>query len=572
MELPRYFTDIRLVNKLCNKRVRQVRENRRRRFLQALASDQEKSEVRSVDKELNSLLPPRRIWSHFRPRQKERRDVKEDQTRLLAKNMARYVLRELKRSQPRFAWVRRLKEFLNTVRFKALGWKPGHQYKRLRVIAVHKVGNKFRAITLYSLMDSLVVSGFACYLRDAIEPILGDYNFAFRAASGSGDGRVVPTHHKAFDELRKFRLREKGRLWVAECDIKGFFDAVPHQTVYNALNAIRSELNGALDIRFDDFLNSFLTCYNYDDIVSEAKESLSGKIKNPEFPKPSKTTKTSGFANSKIGIPQGSSLSCVLANLVLILPDRAARRSLGPDGLYIRYCDDIIISHREKKNCRDALSSYINALSDAKLPWHPLEEIKSYKGAFRRKYWESKSKATYEWSSEGIPWIGFVGYQARYDGKVRIRHSSIIKERKKQDAVAFEFGRQLLLLERKAKSNGKQVCLRSRFAIRYRVVMHLLSIGVGYPRGRQVKPAQNSISWSNGFEIVKKEPDNDLTSLRILDRGRTNTIRKVDRLLHHAIKRGFLTFPQHNDSNKVHAGGQTKINLTAFVIIFVVIG
>ena len=70
-------------------------------------------------------------------------------------------------------------------------------------------------------------------------------------------------------------------------------------------------------------------------------------------------------------------------------------------------------------------------LAKLKLPFHePLKKIE-----YNKEFWDKKSKYPYCWGPKYkgiVPWIGFLGYQIRYDNIIRVRRLSINKELKKQ--------------------------------------------------------------------------------------------------------------------------------------------
>ena len=98
----------------------------------------------------------------------------------------------------------------------------------------------------------------------------------------------------------------------------------------------------------------------------------------------------------------------------------------------------MIIMHPDKSICVNALEIYKTSIEDNYLLYHTPKKIINYsiqKNAIA--FWKSKSKEPFFWGNkhageENIPWVAFVGYQIRYDGKIRIRKDSLQKEIKKQ--------------------------------------------------------------------------------------------------------------------------------------------
>ena len=50
-------------------------------------------------------------------------------------------------------------------------------------------------------------------------------------------------------------------------------------------------------------------------------------------------------------------------------------------------------------------------------------------------------------------------------------------------------------------------------------MMHLISIGIGYPSQPLIWPLPNGVCWASGFRLLREEKG-DLALLKTLDRGR----------------------------------------------------
>ena len=76
------------------------------------------------------------------------------------------------------------------------------------------------------LADRVILSRMTAYVRDRLEGVLSDRCYSFRR------DRDV-THQLAVKRLQEFRERfPAGSLFVAECDIKKFFDSISHEVVH----------------------------------------------------------------------------------------------------------------------------------------------------------------------------------------------------------------------------------------------------------------------------------------------------------------------------------------------------
>lgn len=391
-----YFTDARLVLRLCRMRLNLARENRRRQFLDGLFG----TAGHSPPRRLQRLLPPRRHWSPFNPT-KAQRQHGVDKPALIAGNMARHVLRELDLPTARYRWVGRLRALLDSVQSQANTWAAGTHYRPARVVPIPKGqpgnGQKYRIITVCGLEESLLSAGFGAWLRDWSEPALRPSALAFRATPASGGAPT--THHDAVREIVEYR---QGRsvaepLWCAECDIQGFFDAVYHHSLQAGLRAFQARLPQPLAPDVESFLESFLAGYDYDRALDQARNKLHAQgITHPIFSQPRSAVTALGWAEppGPVGIPQGAFASCVFANILLTEADEQVEQALGSEGLYLRYCDDIVIVHPDRGRCVEALEVYLTALERLRLPYHAPLAVKRY----GREFWEQKSKLPYRWA------------------------------------------------------------------------------------------------------------------------------------------------------------------------------
>ena len=561
-DLTNYFSDQRLVRILCRKRIDVARKARREQFICSIAST---SGSRRPTNALCSMLPPRRAWNSFRPSASARRDPSIDAPTRLAHQMANHVLTELARTTARYRWVVRLRTFLDTIRSRALNWisTDSYTFDDIHAFPKNRPGNgeKYRIVASYSLSSSLICSGFASYLRDRIDSVLRPGVLAFRSAPP--DGGKPPSHHNAIETIVNMvdATPISSDIWCAEVDIEGFFDAVSHDVAMRETKRVLSWTNHPIDPRLLAFLESFFRGYDFvGSAVQTAKLKLAKHgVTTPKFASPEKALRERGLLTNpsgRIGIPQGSSMSCVLANIVLSAADTLVSATIEAkgergEGLYLRYCDDIIIMSRRKETCDEALNTYISALRSLKLPYHPPKEIAIYPGIRQHEknhpmgwFWDGKSKASYPLSSsntgKSVPWLAFVGYQVNRAGRVRVRKSSINKELTKQRHVAIDIIYALRKVAQKKRRRMVVHAIQDVRIVQYRAMMHLLSIGVGYPPEWSTKPAPGAVSWSNGFRGMP--PHRAVVEpLRRLDMGRMRVLQYLKRRINRMIKGGLLT-------------------------------
>ena len=95
---------------------------------------------------------------------------------------------------------------------------------------------------------------------------------------------------------------------------------------------------------------------------------------------------------------------------------------------YARFFDDIILVGTDEHEVTSRIQQYVDVLRGLRLPCHELVTVHLYGTEF----WTLKSKAPYRWcyspGEKGTsPWVGFLGYQIRCDGQMRVRKESIKK-------------------------------------------------------------------------------------------------------------------------------------------------
>jgi hypothetical protein len=557
-DLEFYFSDRRMVAQLCRKRIAHARKNRRDQF-PARAAGVHDSERADDPKqhELQALLPPRRHWP--RARRRIRRES-EDRSATTAKTLAEHVLRVLSENAGAYPWVKRLRRFLNSILRDALSWDKSMVHEPKSVVPIPKdrrgSGQKYRVVVTYSLRDSLLASGYAAYLGDGVDGALDDCCFGSRPCR-NGKTR---NHHDAVKGLRAFatRVSDETDLWGAECDIQGFFDSVPHEVAKARLRAMAAKAGARLDKRAIAFLHSFLASYDY---VSARKKALTQlraqHVDRPILFKPKAALVKAGIefdCQERRGIPQGSPLSGVIANAVLAAADDACLNELRRNGRwhYARYCDDILLVSTDRNACRLALRAYRRELRNLGLADHRAVKVLPYRGRNKKRFWDGKSKLPYLWRSgelgPGVPWIGFLGYQLKRDGTLRIRRASIQREIAKQMKAVNDVISTMQKVRAKAVASGTAYRIAPMWRIEHRVLTHLVAMGVGYPSGHATSPPPSSLSWCNAYPLLQSGPV-DLAPLKDLDRGRTLAMKAL---------RGKLV-ALVNTSNDIAVTGATRL-------------
>ena len=438
MILDEYISDEKIIDHLCKQRIKQAEVANDFQYAKRLVGIHSRQQT----SDLNDILPPRRSWAHFRPKDRGR-TVDVDLASL------RQATNCLRQKQPELVWVRRLNEFIEKVQSRIMD-NQAFKFGRPAIKWELKEKNKYRALCRFPIEDNLIIGLVARYIREFCDPAFEGSSFAFRARSPQG---FMPTYHTAFETIYQLRIAASTQdLFVAECDIQGFYDSVDHQVAMDAfariVNQVESQIpNRLLDPRVERIYRAFLNCYSFpDNVLGEAESRLKAKVSNGCFPWPEKSLRRhhSDPRSKRIGVPQGGALSCVIANLVLDYADKrieAAKVRLGADLHYLRYCDDMILLGNRKSDCKEAFQTYLDALYELKLPYHPAKTLWYYD----RDFWQFKSKAPYCWTGRKglgcVPWVQFVGYQIRHDGLTRVKkkstHKQMAKVRETTDKVKF---------------------------------------------------------------------------------------------------------------------------------------
>lgn len=148
-----------------------------------------------------------------------------------------------------------------------------YQFTPARLLKIPKAHDKMRILTITSPRDKIVQKAISIILEAIWEPIFSDLSHGFRPNRST---------HSALSEIK---LKGYAFPWVVQGDITKCFDSIPH-------NIIRKEIN------------KLIICPNFkamiDKVISYKYYDEKGLIHK-----------------SKIGTPQGTICSPILANIVL---------------------------------------------------------------------------------------------------------------------------------------------------------------------------------------------------------------------------------------------------------------
>lgn len=197
-------------------------------------------------------------------------------------------------------------------------WRP----KPLRRVWIPKPDGRKRGLAIPSVEDRVVHAALAAVLYPMFEDEFGEACFAY-----------VPGKN-AQQAVERVRNQAKaGRVWVVESDVAEFFDTVGRQRVVDKL-ATRIADGGILRLVSAVIRSGVLGATNGED---------------------------------EAGIPQGSPLSPLLANVYMAEFDR----KVGSRWMLTRYADDLVVQCATREEAEEARGAVEAALAEESLRMKP---------------------------------------------------------------------------------------------------------------------------------------------------------------------------------------------------------
>lgn len=180
-----------------------------------------------------------------------------------------------------------------------------------RKTTLNREGKKPRNLVIPTVRDRVLHTAIAMIIQPLFESEFEPCSFGYRPQR---------SYIMAVDKVAEYR--DKGLVWVVDADILSFFDTIVHTKLMSVVN-------------------HYITCHLLTDLIATA-------LFEPQF---SNNELVYGQARG-MGIPQGSPLSPMLANLYLDSFDEGIHKQ---GYQLIRYADDFIILTKNKKQAEDAL-------------------------------------------------------------------------------------------------------------------------------------------------------------------------------------------------------------------------
>ena len=512
---------------LISKRVQLCDKRHKKHQLHLLSPAMSLGQMTDTEQLLLSMMPPRKSWVSLSTKTRYRElDDGHRQRKAAAKcnwQAIKWTIKKDKAGGEELPYLLRLKDFVGNIQARV---HEEHFAFDVPVLFPDvKDECSCRPLCKFeSLEDSVILILANKYLTELFNGLFYEESLAFRSKrTYHGEENCVTAHHHAIVRMKEYRKQFEGkRLYVSECDLQKFYDTVSHSVVrkcyYGLLKKAAKETPG---LKFDEInrvFEAYLRCYGFPKNVycKNVDKNFWEENKIDEKQRCFKWVDTKLLAKSRrglmrlqIGVPQGGALSGLIANMVLNSVDWQVKRKMTSSDLYLRYCDDMIIISTNKARCKKLFSIYYKGTKKLKLVPHEPEKTLKFG---QKEFWKGKSKDAYPWAmgrEEASEWIGFVGYEMRRDGALRIRKKSFRKELDKQTKVVFEKTLDKIKNKKRVSNDSLLSSLESK----------LISMSVGKISVWNAPFMESEMCWSAGFKELEMNPVLE-KQLRELDRHR----------------------------------------------------
>ena len=419
---------------------------------------------RNSKSEIKTIMPPRNRWLRLRLSTR-RKGLSKEAANILS--IRKTVASDFKRfhndmsSAPEY--LVKLTEFLDKIKAAVTGTSPakfsgeaeqGQVFSIIPKFKEDKDGDAiYRPLCIYNdLLAKTLISAASTYFTKVFDKHLHEEILSYRPRR-TYHGKVTVTDGSfAIKGIQEFiQSHRDKKIYVAECDIQKFFDIINGDIVLDCFDRLAAKAGIPDYHQARGILKAYLDSYGFvPDVLAHnddpafwnmARKRHIGKIegrclfkwvKEEDFMQ-AYTQEEFQLQRSSLGVPQGGALSCVISNVVLNDVDQSIIGEEDPDRFFARYGDDIILMHTDRDKCERLLEAYKSALLQHRLIFHKFEDFADLKdGAKNTKaFWRGKSKPVFLWGpGEGnaSEWIGFVGYELRFDGSTRLRLATLNKK------------------------------------------------------------------------------------------------------------------------------------------------
>ena len=460
-----YATDKILIHLLVKERAKCRRRNRGETH-HSLNKDCDFSEL-TTRKKLSRLMPPRYSW--VRPSKREKLangafDTSKNAEKALLLTISRDL--KLQKQGKNYDYLNQQQAFFSAIRYRLLADNLTFESPRLLPIlkdTEQQTDGTFRVtcrpLSVYvQLEDKIILALTSRYLTRYFDSFLHDNILSYRPARDFlSQKHYVTDFNDGIRLIAAFREAHASEtIYAADCDIKKFYDVIPHQIVVDCfrrmLNASRLSDEGKSQVM--RVLSAYLSSYNfYTNALEESQhnDEVFFKVRRRLHDSDKQNTYQLGWVDelltgtpelkSKVGVPQGGTLSLLIANIVLNDVDQAIIHFDDPNRLFIRYCDDMILLHTDYTECCRLIDTYTASLQSHGLYYHP---FKSVSDCTRKEFWHVKSHRPFLWddgNGNSNRYIGFLGYEIRRDGRMRLRKSNMQRFEEKINRLRYALRR-----------------------------------------------------------------------------------------------------------------------------------
>ena len=413
-------------------------------------------EVLTTTEQVFTIMPARNSW--HRPRKQERRlnsgEESKSHKQILTRSIAITIQQHRKLKTPP-QYLKNLDAFVSSLREDICRCEP-ITFNSIKIIGKKKKVNSegveiLRPICVFeSLREKLLIALASKYLTEVFDCLLHEEILSYRPLRKyhGSETPVLTDRDNAIQNIHAYRKSHRcGTLYVAECDIQKYYDTINHDVIRQCFKAFADKVK-ALDANFDysqvgRIVEAYLNSYSFYRNVESKNEEI--RVRNQQFEVPKAhlfiergcyTAEEFEAAKSKIGIPQGGALSALMSNVILhTIDSKSILDRPDRNRFFCRYGDDILLMHTSKAECEALINKYCEALTQHKLLYHDFisvadKEFRKFNGvSVRPILWDQKSRKPFLWGrsyteKESVDWIGFLGYEMRYTGEVRLRRSS----------------------------------------------------------------------------------------------------------------------------------------------------
>lgn len=502
---------------LVNKRVQLCEKRHKKHQLHLLSPEMEIGASSAAEQKILEMMPPRRSWVSLSQTTRYR-DLDDGHRQRYAaavcnRKCIHWTIKRDVASGNKPPYLERLMEFVDKIRVRVL--EKDFAFSAPELFPEEKDKESCRPLCKFENLEDAVILILANkYLTRLFNGLFYEESLAFRSKRDyHGEKDCVTAHHHAIVRMKEYMARNDGKkLYVGECDLQKFYDTVNRgvvrQCYYGLLQKAAKENPGVSFEEINRVFEAYLRCYSFSKIVlckndKEKNREFWDKNKIEEGKRCFKWVKPEllglmkrGQMRASVGVPQGGALSGLIANMVLNTVDWQVKNKMKGNDLYLRYCDDMIIVSTSKARCRRLFYTYYNGAKRLRLaPHEPEKELKFG----TKEFWNGKSKDVYLWElgrRDAAEWIGFVGYEMRRDGMMRIRKKSLQKELKKQTSVVFEKTLDKIKGRKRVSNDSLLGTLESK----------LISMSVGKIAVWNAPYIESEMCWSAGFKELELNP------------------------------------------------------------------